>query len=71
MTDLERKIYGAVRDADDAFEKSGETGTKTWIRDFLLPTLAEHGLEIRPTKPELTHFDSSEVDRDEWERGST
>lgn len=46
MTDSERAIYVAIKDADDKFESDGATGTKCWIRDYLLPTFERHGLKI-------------------------
>lgn len=54
MNDLERKIFGATKEADDAYEESGATGTKCWIRDFFLPKLKEHGLVIMTA--EQKHF---------------
>lgn len=44
--DIERKLIVAVREADDAFQKAGATGTKSWIRDFLLGRLEAHGLGV-------------------------
>lgn len=44
--DIERKLMIAVREADDAFEKAGATGTKNWVREFLLTRLEAHGLGI-------------------------
>lgn len=43
---IERKFMVAVMEADDAFQKAGATGTKTWIRDFLLGRLEANGLGI-------------------------
>lgn len=43
---IERKFMVAVMEADDAFQKAGATGTKTWIRDFLLSRLEANGLGI-------------------------
>jgi hypothetical protein len=44
--EIERKFLVAVMEADDAFEKAGATGTKTWVREFLLNRLEVHGLGI-------------------------
>jgi len=46
MTDLERAIYKACKNADQKFGDSGMGGTKTWIRDFFLPSLEKYGLAI-------------------------
>jgi len=46
MTDLERKIWCAIHDADAGFQKRGDAGTKTWMRDYFLPALTAHGLQI-------------------------
>lgn len=46
MNDLETQIYKALHEADVAYGESGETGSKTWIREFFLPKLEEHGLVI-------------------------
>jgi hypothetical protein len=43
---IERKFMVAVMEADDAFQKAGAAGTKTWIRDFLLGRLEANGLGI-------------------------
>lgn len=47
MNDLERMIFRACREADEAFEAAGDAGTKCWIRDYFLPALERHDLEIR------------------------
>lgn len=47
MNEFETLIWKAVHEADLAFEKDHATGTKTWMRDYLLPSLERHGLELR------------------------
>jgi hypothetical protein len=42
-----RPLMLAVRAADEAFEKAGDAGTKTWLDDYFLPELATHGLTVR------------------------
>ena len=46
MTDDERKIWVVVSEADRAFEKAGESGTKNWLRGFFFPALKKAGLRI-------------------------
>ena len=41
-----RPLMLAVRAADEEFEKTGDAGTKTWLDDYFLPALAEHGLTV-------------------------
>lgn len=48
MNDEELPIWNAIRRADERFEKAGDTGTKCWMRDYFLPSLEEHGLEVVP-----------------------
>jgi hypothetical protein len=49
--EIERKFMVAVMEADDAFQKAGAAGTKTWIREFLLDRLDAHGLVIGMKSP--------------------
>jgi len=46
MTYDERKIWSVISDADRAFEKAGDAGTKTWMRGFFFPALKKAGLRI-------------------------
>lgn len=46
---IERKLVIAVREADDRFELAGATGTKNYVREFLLPALARNCLALRTT----------------------
>lgn len=36
----------AVMKADEAIQASGETGTKTWLREYLFPELEKEGITI-------------------------
>lgn len=36
----------ALSEADDSFNADGATGSKTWIRDYFLPSLEKHNLII-------------------------
>ena len=47
MTDLERQIFTALSEADGQYEEDGATGSKTWIREYFLPALERHDLEIK------------------------
>lgn len=42
----------AVMNADEAFQASGETGTKTWLREYLFPELEKEGITITLTRAE-------------------
>jgi hypothetical protein len=42
-----RPLMLAVRAADEAYEKAGDAGTKTWLDDYFLPELTTHGLTVR------------------------
>lgn len=46
MNDLERIIWTAIREADELFQIDGAGGTKTWMREYLFPSLERHGLKI-------------------------
>jgi hypothetical protein len=61
MNDLERKIYLAVREADEHFEEDGATGTKTWLREYLLPYLEKAGLEIRERRSTINPEEINEA----------
>ena len=45
-TEAERRVMLAIQDADRAFEKAGEGGTKNWLRNYFAPALREHKLRI-------------------------
>jgi hypothetical protein len=71
--DIERKFMVAVMEADDAFQKAGAAGTKTWIRDFLLGRLEANGIGIgmkehlraaQPPSPD----DARDAERYRWLR---
>ena len=47
MTDLERQIFKALSEADDQYEADGASSSKTWIREYFLPALERHDLEIK------------------------
>lgn len=44
--DIERRLMATVMEADDAFQKSGATGTKNWLREFFMPRLSKQGLGV-------------------------
>jgi hypothetical protein len=36
----------AVRAADQLFQKNGDAGTRTWLRDYLFPEMQNEGLHL-------------------------
>src|SRR5688572_1309310 len=48
MNALEKQIWLAVKAADTRFQETGAGGTKTWLRDYLLPALEAQRLYIVP-----------------------
>lgn len=57
MTDLERKVYIAVKAADKNFSDASQTGTKNWIRNYFIPALTECGLTIQEEDKEVDWTD--------------
>ncbi len=53
MTDEERVLWNAVKEADLEFEKDGATSTKCWIREYFFPSLERHGLKVVPDQPKF------------------
>ncbi len=43
---LVREIVAVVRECDVAFEASGETGSRNWVRDYFIGTLWNAGLDV-------------------------
>lgn len=41
-----RPLMLAVWAADEAFQKAGDAGTKTWLDGYFLPELQAHGLTV-------------------------
>lgn len=46
MNKTELAIWKVVRDADQKFTKDSASSTKTWVRDYFLPALEEHGIKL-------------------------
>lgn len=70
MNDAERKMWVAVKEADEKFGVDGAGGTKTWIRDYLAPAMEKHGIRFTdgpcPSCASLrTRAESAEKERDE------
>jgi hypothetical protein len=59
---LYRPLMLAVRAADEAFEKAGDAGTKTWLDDYFLPELANHNLALVEVGSEPQPPDNAESD---------
>tara|TARA_R110000851_G_scaffold33896_4_gene90393 strand:+ start:1463 stop:1645 length:183 start_codon:yes stop_codon:yes gene_type:complete len=57
MSDVEKRITAAVREADSVFEKTGGS-TRHYVRECLMPILEKNGLEVR----EKPRDDSGECD---------
>jgi hypothetical protein len=53
MTDLENKVYIAVKVADKNFQDAAQTGTKNWLRNYFLPALTECGLSLQDEGKEV------------------
>jgi len=45
-TELVVKLTGIVRECDERFEKVGGS-SRHWVRDFFLPYIRQHGLDVR------------------------
>jgi len=43
---IERRLVIAIQRADRDFEKAGATGTKNYVRGYLLPAMKWQGLKI-------------------------
>jgi hypothetical protein len=46
IADVENALIAAIRDADGGFESLGGSGTKHYVREFLVPALQKYGLKV-------------------------
>jgi hypothetical protein len=45
-TEIVNRVTAAVREADEAFKKTGG-GSRHWVRECFLPSLEKHGLTVK------------------------